>query len=226
MPKQLDDERRAEFERAIHDYSFPPALFDFAAGVDANCSKMQQVEDAIRGQLTSGDPSAVKDGLSNILYWGYAQSGYRWHRVEKFRSKVSPFQLAAACELLQAAPQPPLLELKQLSLPQFSGLSFISKIRMFLDPVQFATLDLQIMKIHRACPETVLKLIKLYPTSIPVNRRNALGYESWCSALRAISHEDFSDRYRATDIERGLFNLVQTGRVRLAADILNESDSL
>lgn len=67
-------------------------------------------------------------------------------------------KLCAATELFHASVSPSLIKIKNFGLPEFSGMSFVSKIRMFLDPEKSATLDRQIMKIHptfygsRECP--------------------------------------------------------------------------
>ena len=118
---------------------------------------------------------------------------------------------------------PTLLALKKLRLPQFSGMSFVSKIRMFLDPANSATLDRQIMKIHKADSGTILSRFHLQPTQIPITFQNAKAYEHWCQKMREISRQYFDDRFRAVDIERGLFQLVQSGRAAVAAQILKDA---
>ena len=93
---------------------------------------------------------------------------------------------------------------------------------MFLDPTNSATLDWQIMKLHECCPETVLAGFRIYGTStqIPVTKHNDTAYERWCDRLREISKRYFDGKFRAVDIERGFFQLVQCGKVRLGAQIL------
>ena len=86
------------------------------------------------GGLTSSDPEGLKNGLSNVLYWGYAQMGIRDIRVQRFRSNVNVSELNRACDLFQRSTLPSVLEIKKLRLPEFSGLSFVSKIRTFLGP--------------------------------------------------------------------------------------------
>jgi len=102
-------------------------------------------------------------------------------------------------------------------------MSFVSKIRMFLDPANSATPDWQIMKINDADRGTILSRFRLQPTQIPINVQNAQAYEDWCHKMRESSRQYFDNRRRAVDIERGLFQLVQSGRVAVAAQILKES---
>lgn len=116
----------------------------------------------------------VKNGLSNVLYWGFARmKKIRDFRFNRFREKVTRDNLCAATELFHTSGAPSLIKIKDLGLPEFSGMSFVSKIRMFLDPKKSATLDRQIMKIHRALPSTVLANVHANPTQIPITAHNA-----------------------------------------------------
>jgi len=69
---------------------------------------------------------------------------------------VSIDRLQRASELFRRSHFPSVVEIKKLGLPEFSGLSFVSKVRMFLDPDKSAVLDWQIMKINNHCPTTLL----------------------------------------------------------------------
>jgi len=150
--------------------------------------------------------------------------GIRDTRVERFRTKVTASQLKRAAELFQRSRFPSVGEIKKLGLPEFSGLSFVSKIRMFLDPDDSATLDWQILKIHRKCPTTVLAQFQIgKSTQIPITVNNSEAYEGWCRRMRDISRVHFGGCFRAVDIERGLFHLIQNGEVETAARILSEA---
>jgi hypothetical protein len=149
--------------------------------------------------------------------------GIRDERVRRFRTKVNPFQLREACQLFRPGTTPSLLDIKKLKLPEFSGVSFVSKIRMFLDPENSATLDRQIMKIHAEYPETLLANFHVQPTRIPISRQNADAYEDWCRKMREISDRYFNGHFRAVDVERGLFQLVQSRSTALAAEILKNA---
>jgi hypothetical protein len=119
---------------------------------------------------------------------------------------------------------PSVVEIKNLGLPEFSGLSFVSKVRMFLDPDKSATLDWQIMKIHERCPTTLLAdLVLGKSTQIRITTRNSDVYEIWCRRMGDISRVNFDGRFRAVDVERGLFQLIQCGRVETAAELLNDA---
>jgi hypothetical protein len=115
--------------------------------------------------------------------------------------------------------------MKKLRLPEFSGVSFVSKVRMFLDPTGSATLDQQIMKIHAALGHTVLATVSFRTgaTQIPVTKANSLAYEAWCGRLYNIARTYFPAGTRVADVERGFFHMVQTSRVCLAARILHDA---
>src|SRR5687768_11089608 len=89
----LTASRVAELEMAITSYAFPPIYFDFRTGVEVRARQMKAVEDAIREMLTSKTNGQVLDGLTNVIYWGYAQIGYRDTRVRRFRRDVTADQL-------------------------------------------------------------------------------------------------------------------------------------
>ncbi|MEN4918461.1 hypothetical protein ABE485_07295 [Achromobacter spanius] len=182
---------------------------------------MAQVESRIRQDLLS--ETGVKDGLSNVLYWGFAQmGGLAPIRADRFRSSVTQDQLASATQLFSVSPCPSLVSIARLKLPQFSGVSFVSKVRMFLDPNGSATLDKQIMKIHGLRQTTVLAAVRALRNTIPVNTRNSAAYEAWCARLAQIQGL-YLPSLRVVDIERGLFHLIQSGRVQCAADILADA---
>jgi hypothetical protein len=184
---------------------------------------MAKVEARIRSDLTAGVPSQTKDGLSNVLYWGFAQmGGLADVRVGHFRTRVNQERLQAASLLLSGTPRPTLQAIKNLRLPQFSGVSFVSKVRMFLDPAGSATLDQQIMKIHGERPTTVLAAVRPSKTNIPVSATNSAAYEAWCERLDYI-RKKYLPNVRVVDIERGLFHLIQSGNVATSAVLLDDA---
>jgi len=210
----------AALRRAIQDYAFPAGYFDFTVNAPVRGLGMAQVETRIRSALTSGDPGRVKDGLSNVLYWGYAQMGGLANvRVAHFRARVTSSQLRAAADLFSRSTRPTLKDIARLRMPQFSGVSFVSKVRMFLDPGRSATLDNQIMKIHGVQAGTVLAGVKRSGATMRVTAANAAAYEAWCQRLNAIRRTYGLGR-RVVDIERGLFHLIQRGRTAAAANLL------
>jgi hypothetical protein len=220
----LSEQQRSCLRNAIEQYGFPPDHFDFSRNAPERLANTRAVEITIGRELKSGEPEQVKSGLSNVLYWGYAQMGIRDTRVRRFRTKVCMFQLQQACDLFRRSPLPSVVEIKNLGLPEFSGLSFVSKVRMFLDPDKSATLDWQVMKIHERCPTTLLAELFLgKSTQIRITAHNSHVYEAWCHRMGDISRANFDGRFRAVDIERGLFQLIQCGTVEIAAQILNDA---
>lgn len=175
------------------------------------------VEKHIHDLLCSKDLLSVKDGLSNVLYWGYANSpGLQKHRVRRFRDAVadSDSRLEAFAELTESHPLPTLLCIRQVELPQFSQTSFASKILMFLDPAIHPVLDLKISRAfaNKPCFPPLLDLT-FNDTGIPITQKNVVVYEKWAcwcrgiaalvNGLRASPRHDL----RAVDIERALFTL-------------------
>jgi hypothetical protein len=208
---------------AVNGYSFPTAHFDFSTQTPIVGLSMTQLETRIRQQLLSSSISDVKDGLSNVLYWGFAQmGGVADVRVERFRSAVTDAKLKQASALFAKQRRPALYDIARLKLPQFSKVSFVSKIRMYLDPVESATLDRQIMQMHQVHSDTVLANVKEYPTSIPTSIVNSNAYESWCERLADIA-QAYLPSARVVDIERGLFQMIQSGYVTEAAGILKSA---
>jgi len=208
---------------AISSYSFPFAYYDFINDRPSFQQTMILVEKLIRDDLVSGDLELVKNGLSNVLYWGFAQVGYRDQRVSIFRNQVSKGQLYDAAKLFPNINGDGLHEIKKLRLPQFSGMSFISKVRMFLDPIQYVILDKQILEMNKTSFVTILKAISFGPneTQIRISDNNCSVYLSWCKKCVTISKIYFDSKYRAVDVERGFFTLIQNKRANNAAEILS-----
>ena len=139
---------------AVESYDYPGVVYDFQTGSEVRYTEMA-VEEHIGTLLRSPDAGGVRDGLSNVLYWGYArQPGRRDAKVRDFRDDVPADdpRLARFADLVRALGEPPLstvagpvpLDIKTLR--QFGQMSFVTKILMFLDP-RFPVLD---MKVARA----------------------------------------------------------------------------
>jgi hypothetical protein len=208
---------------AVAGYAFPTAHFDFASQTPVVRLSMSELETRIRQQLLSDSPDTVKDGLSNVLYWGFTQMGGLANvRVGRFRSGVEDLQIEQAAALFKEQPRPALYEIASLKMPEFSSVSFVSKIRMFLDPTQSATLDMQIMKIQQVHSDTVLAAIKQDPTRIRISKANSNAYEGWCERLADIARTYLPDA-RVADVERGFFQMIQDNKVAAAAAILRDA---
>lgn len=223
----LTNTQKFDLETSIINYSFPCVAYDFNNNTELQFESIIQLEFHIFNQLNSQDITNIKDGLSNVLYWGYARSGYRNYRVNLFRNKITDIQLKSAQQLFKRTQQPSITSIKSLSMPQFSGISFISKICMFLNPQTSAVLDLQIMKMKftEYGNNTVLNNIShtLRETGIRASNPNSVAYTTWCDKLLEISDIYFNSKYRVVDIERGFFVLIEKNQIDYASRILAEA---
>ena len=109
-------------------------------------------------------------------------------------------------------------------MPEFSGLAFISKVLMFLDPHKFVTLDKKIMQLKDDSnfnnPLSNIKF-KAPTTSIPINPNTHKYYTLWCILCKKIAEENFQDKL-SVDIERGFFKLVENNDIEIAKRIIRE----
>lgn len=222
MDKRISDILR----EAVEAYSFPAVTYDFDRGVERTHHSMKGVENEIRAGLTYPSREAVKDALSNVLYWGYARTGYRATRVTDFRSKVTPEQLDQALDLFHSLTRPGhkllgLCSIAALRLPQFSGMSFVSKVRMFLDPWHFVVLDRKLLSLRTGATPTVFHQINMGPSEvmIRISRHNEQVYAAWSQQCLRLA-EKYLECTRAVDVERAIFHLIDTGRPKLAAELL------
>lgn len=128
----------------------------FATVNERQHENMLDVEKYIGKLLSQEDPVDVMDGLSNILYWGYARQGRRHSKVSAFRSTMpsTDDRLERFMEFVRSNPDARaaerLLALKRLGLPEFGQMSFATKILMFLDPDRYPVLDLKILAANHA----------------------------------------------------------------------------
>ena len=97
---------------------------------------------------------------------------------------------------------------------------------MFLDPASYVVLDLQLLKLREVSAATVFHEIRAdpKPTTIRVTQHNERTYAKWSSLCRQVAANYFGNySYRAADIERGIFYLVQSDRANDAAGILQNA---
>ncbi len=214
----LDQRQVENLGTAILQYAFPPVYFDFEAHKQVHASDMREVERAIRAMLVSSIAEDIRNGLANIIYWGYAQIGYRDVRVRRFREGATLDQLARFRSLVEAHGVPSLSQVHALEIPEYSGISFISKVLMFLDPVQYCVLDQQLARLGDVPSDQALQGLSR-GTRIPVSPHNEEVYDEWRAECRRISAQYFGGRYRVVDVERGFFQLVQSDRLVLAQRI-------
>lgn len=209
-------------DAAIAAYAFPLEYFNFSTGVPLTAPSITVLEFAIQRLLISPNLVDVKDGLANVIYWGNANAGYRGYRVNIFRTGVTTAQLTSFQRMVAGGRVPTLGDIRGLRMPGYSGISFISKILMFLDPRHYPVLDLQLASLaipqgNRAIDHLVVR------TQIPISAHNIAAYDAWRIECIAMSTTYFGGRYRAVDIERGLFHLIQSGSSRDASDIYHSA---
>lgn len=108
---------------AIDDFNYPFVVYDFQLAQEVKFNNMLGVEKFIGEQLHSTDIERVKDGLSNVLFWGYYRSpGRRRDRVAKFRGSVDSERLRHTVDVFAALRGAAIGELKRLKW-QNSGIS-------------------------------------------------------------------------------------------------------
>ena len=216
----MTHEQEETLRKAIIDYDFPKFTFDFQRGAEVRHPTMRTVEAHIREALTSEDPEDVRDGLSNILYWGFHRVGYKNLRIARLREETTPAHLAEARNVFESIRGNGLRSLKKLRLPQFSQMSFITKLRMFLDPRNYVVLDKKLVDLAGTAVPTLFRDIKRQPTSIPVTTINELAYVRWCLLCGNVAQHLFADDGYAVDVERGIFHLCDRGQSAVAAQIV------
>ena len=214
----LSPQQQDTLRHAIEGYDFPTVYFDFQKQVEGTAPTIVQLETILRGQLESNDVDTVRHGLANVLYWGYATSGYRDARVSKFVTSATAPRIVEFMALLEREHLPKLREIKSIGFAQFSGISFVSKILMFLNPVTHCTLDLQILKL--VAVEGPHGLHGVVPSmGIPINANNEQCYDRWRAECSSVSARYYNGDFRAADVERGYFKLVRDNNLALAKTI-------
>ncbi|MGD0828371.1 MAG: hypothetical protein ABSA09_09860 [Desulfobaccales bacterium] len=115
-----------------------------------------------------------------------------------------------------------MVAIKNLNLSQFSGMSFISKILMFLNPQNYCVLDKKISKLRTPECTKALSHLAFGPkeTRIRISQNNENVYNAWREECRAISAQYYNNTYRVADVERGFFTLIQ-GNLLRAREIYN-----
>lgn len=204
----MDRSRSAIFAQAAQAYNFPPVTYDFTKGCQRNHPSMVAVENQIRAELTWPSHQAVKEALSNVLYWGYARTGYRDRRVKEFRDNVTAEQLDRAIHLFHSLTRPGhkvagLRLIAALGLPQFSGMCFVSKVRMFLDPWHYVVLDRKLLSLRTQPYPTLFRELNVGQSEvmIRITQHNEAVYTAWSQQCLRLSETHLGHR-RAVDVER------------------------
>ena len=211
----LTGEQIAFFRDAIMGYSFPAVYYDFHENREVQASSMADVEHVISGQLRSVHTEGVKNGLANILYWGFANVGFRDIRVEDLNNNITIGQIRTFQALLANVRTPTMGEIKTIHIPQYSGMSFLSKVLMFLCPTHYCVLDRQIARLRTEDSPKALSQLSFGPREkqIRISSHNEAVYNCWRAECLAVSTAYYEGEYRVVDIERGFFHLIQQGRL-------------
>ncbi len=216
-------EYAALLREAVEGYDYPRVVYDFRTESETCCEDMLGVEECIGALLRSRAPERIRDGLSNVLFWGYArQPRRRDAKVRDFRgaTPVGDPRLGQFAELVGAMGERPrpeaggseLLGLKRLRLRQFGQMSFATKILMFLDP-RFPVLDLKVAKAFASGGFAPLSDLRFDKGGIRITRSNMMAYQCWarwCQEIARLTNEEPpSPRrgLRAVDVERALFTI-------------------
>ena len=99
---------------------------------------------------------------------------------------------------------------------QFSQVSFVSKILMFLDPARYPVLDLKIAKAFAKPSFLPLQNLTFTTGGIRITERNATAYDTWACWCREIATVVYEAPVspcrgvRAVDVERALFTLADS----------------
>ena len=179
---------------------------------------MSRVETLIRCQLLSGNLLDVKNGLSNVLYWGYATQGIQAFRVGGFREQIGDDQLLKFSDKVKTLRGPGLVDIERIEMPEFSRMPFVSKIRMFLDPDSYPVLDTQIAKITKLAhfpPFEPVGIQAIIGGIGPTSERRYASWASWCrevaKAVNAYPHSP-TKGLRAVDIERAIYQIAKSDK--------------
>ena len=214
-------------------YKYPAVTYDFTAHRECRHTTMADVEKRIQEQLRSRNQEEVNDGLSNVLYWGYAsQPGRQRDRVGKFREKVTTEQIKEFINLLSGEHCFSFDYVINLRLPEFSGMSFVSKLLMFLCPDTHPVLDLKIARFAQSLDFPPLQYLKIDQNRIRLTKQNVQGYEQWavwCTGVAdQVNAEPGSPCHdlRAVDVERAIFWQVNSGYEKEASLLLQGPQSV
>jgi hypothetical protein len=203
---------------AIANYNYPTVAYDFENEVEIQFENMLEVEAFIGAKLHSNQVQEVKDGLSNVLYWGFANAGFRWVRVNNFRNGVNEATINQFMEVRNINLD--LHGIAGVGLPAFSKLSMSTKLLVFLFPEQNVVFDLKIKDNYSVENGTdPISLMTRYPTSLPITQNNNQLYLEWRQFCQNLADE--YELGRPVDVERGFFQLINDGTQEVGRQILD-----
>lgn len=194
---------------AIEEYDYPRETYDFKENKEVYHPNMRTLEAWMLERLRGQDRCTVKDGLSNVLYWGYSRGkGLREYRIKRFRNSITYDKLDSFMKIV-----PDTVGIRRIQMPQFSGMSFITKIMMFLDPGRYPVLDMKIANAFSQKPEfgplEHLVFRKKTDTSIRITKNNRCVYNkwaAWCEEIATWANAQLlCPSILAADVERAVF---------------------
>ena len=217
----LNSSQLKELQDAVQRYDYPKVTYDFRTKRELKHPTMREVETAIKSDLMSTHLDSVRCGIASVVYWGHRRAGYHWYRVERFLNDVTEQQVRQAMGCFHSMRGAGLGSIKRLRLREFSNMSFVSKLRMFLDPRQFVVLDQTLMELEFASNQTLFKQVKQRKTYVPITGPNERRYEEWSHLCTRASKTYFRGTdVIAVDVERGIYQLVNEGQLEMAAEIV------
>ena len=101
--------------------------YNFRGGFEVPHPDMSGVERLIRCQLRSSNWQEVKQGLLNVVYWGFSgdQKSLRSSRVGEFYERVTKAQICEFMKKVNDSSEPALVWIEKLKMPIFSRMSFV-----------------------------------------------------------------------------------------------------
>lgn len=205
----------------IREYDYPAVTYDCMRRRQRNHGSICSVERHINELLTSGEKESVKCGLLNVLYWGHATNVRlqgRW--VAEFEERVTTDMLDEFMDGILPPPPPesPNGHFRSIGLPGF-GMSFISKLAMFLCPDVYPVLDTNIARLRNDPFDFApLRDMRMPARYIPTNTTNERCYGAewarWCRDVAKLANRELPDlfRIRAADVEGAIFTAVRNDR--------------
>ena len=182
-------------------------------------NNMLEVEELIRGQLLSQDTEVVKDGLSNVLFWGYATQGIQQTRVRRFREGVTDSQVDQFKGVAGSLCHIGLYDIQRIKMPEYSRVAFMSKLLMFLYPDKYPVLDNQIADFGKKFNIIGLNELKTTTdTSIRLTdktRERYVQWALWCRQIAETINSNLSSPckgLRAVDVERAIYRRIPNKR--------------
>ena len=233
-------EVRTVIEQHRNNYSYPGMYIDLPNDVDWNSPTHPCNLQGPRGEtdhaferhiyqaLTADEAKARFIGVARVVYWGYANAGYRENRVQKvWDGRADLVRIAEALEMASQCAHEERFDdaIGCLDgIPQVQRIPFASKVIAFLNPAMAGVYDNKINNfLAHLQPRTqgVLRewLLPYAPNLHgPIgNARSAIArerYQQWCTflqnnafALNAMgSTWGGKHQWRAVDVERAIFD--------------------